>query len=77
MEKFGKTTIARTTEIRAGDCVFIHGHWRTLSPSDVQYSSLSGTTICGDPLVLEGRTIKIALFPKWYKGQIIGWYSQL
>lgn len=76
MEKFHRTEKVSTADVRAGDCVFINERWRTLDRKDIR-KGFTGTTICGDPLVLEGRKIERALFRKTFKGEVIGYYAQL
>lgn len=71
-----KTETVSTSDIVSGDTVVINGEMKTVSSRDIK-NGFMGTTIFGDPFVLQGRKIERVLFTKWFQGKIIGYRAQV
>lgn len=72
-----KTEIVKTDQIVGGDTILINGEMMTVSKKLIRHDPFLGTTIHGIPFIETGRTVERVLFPKWYKGEIIAYATQL
>lgn len=72
-----QTETVSTDAIVKGDTVLIDGVAVTIGHNDIKGNSFSGVTICGRPFIETKRTVSRVLFPKWFKGEIIRFQSQI
>lgn len=61
------------SQIKVGDCINIEGVATTVSKSFIK-NSFSGITIYGQNF---RNGLELVLFPKYFKGQLIGHFSQI
>lgn len=59
--------------VKHGDTIYLDGKLTSISREDIKTCLVMGTTICGKRL----DTVTRKLFPKWYKGGIIGYRTQI
>jgi hypothetical protein len=64
----------QASEIKAGDCINIEGVATTVSKSFIKYDPFLGITIYGQNF---RNGVELVLFPKYFKGQLIGHFSQI
>ena len=57
-------------EIKKGDCIFFENRWMTVSKEDLPFFRRQALEM---PFY---HKIEFALFPKWFRGRITGWYRQ-
>ena len=71
-----KTELVHKSKIQVGDCIIIDGVEKTVSRGDIK-TGFMGRTIFGCPFRSGIDMVERRLFPKWYRGEIIGYYSQV
>lgn len=64
----------QASQIKAGDCINIEGVATTVSKSFIKYNPFSGITIYGEKF---RNGLDLILFPKYLKGELIGYFSQI
>lgn len=61
-----------TSELNVGDTIEINGELKTVGSETVK-SGFFGTLVDG----INTKTVTRVLFPKWYKGKVTGYHSQI
>lgn len=64
------------SELRQGDTVLIDGDMHTVSAHHVNVDPLFGSQYKGYNHRETNGYLDVALFPKWYKGEIVSYVSQ-
>lgn len=67
----------KISELSIGDTVIVNGAMQTVGRDDIRNDSFFGPLFKGDSYKAENGEIEIVLFPKWFKGEITGYYSQI
>lgn len=62
------------SDLNHGDTVLIDGDMRTLSRNDIKTSGNLGARVFGKRFT---NGIERVLFPKFYKGSLVGYFSQI
>lgn len=69
-----KKELINKEEVKANDTIIINGKATTISAKYIKNDPFLGVTING---INFRKKIERVLFPKWYKGKIIGYFSQI
>ena len=77
MNAIQKHETVSINDIQHGDVVLIHSGWTTISGKDIKRCPILGTTIQGKNFRNNNFLVKRALFPKWFKREVISWVTQL
>tara|TARA_E500000178_G_scaffold284540_1_gene285817 strand:+ start:56824 stop:57057 length:234 start_codon:yes stop_codon:yes gene_type:complete len=72
-----KTEIVPTWKIKGGDTLVIDGEHKTITGEWIKNDPFMGVTLFGDAHLKTRRMVERVLYPKWYKGEIIYWASQI
>ena len=67
-----KLEIIHPSELNTGDTVEINGELKTVGKETVKVSFF-GVTVDG----VKAKKINRVLFPKWVKGQVVGYQAQI
>ena len=71
------TEFVHISEIRRGDTVIHDGKAMTVGKKDIRYSYFFGESLFGDSYNLGQKLVEVMLFPKWFRGEIIGYRRQI
>lgn len=71
------TELAHLDTLKPGDTVIVDGVAKTLGRKYLSHCSFMGTSIYGDCRAPQGRTVPVVLFPKWSKGELVGYVRQI
>jgi hypothetical protein len=64
--------------INVGDTVYIDGEgWKTVGRNDIRVCGIFGTLIFGQNFRDTNSLVDRALFPKWYRGEIASYVTQV
>lgn len=69
-----KIELVNKEEIKSGDTIIIDGKQKTISGKFIKKDPLFGITIDG---INFRNKVERVLFPKYFKGQIIGYFPQI
>ena len=72
-----KTEKIDVSQVRHGDTLMIGGKMQTISGNQIKTNPAYGLSIDGNYFRETGRKVERVLFPKWYKGEIIGYAAQI
>jgi hypothetical protein len=67
-----KTVSIHPADLNTGDTILINGVMKTVGKNTVK-TGYFGTLVDGERL----NTVEQVLFPKWFKGEITGYYAQI
>ena len=76
MENY-RITEVHISKIEPGDTVIHNGKEKTVGKDDISYCPFMGISLFGDTYRLGTVLVKKVLFPKWYKGEIIGYFAKI
>ena len=71
------TEFVHISEIRRGDTVIRDGKPMTVGRKDIKRSAFFGRLLFGDSYNCGRNPVEVMLFPKWFKGEIIGYRRQI
>jgi hypothetical protein len=71
------TELAHLDTLKPGDTVIVDGVAKTLGREYLSHCSFMGTSIYGDCRAQQGCTVPVVLFPKWSKGELVGYVRQI
>lgn len=72
MIKYRETAIS---DLRVGDTVLIGGTERTVGKCDVK-KGFAGYTLWGDPHHQTQGRVPVRLYPRFFRGTFVGWFTQ-
>ena len=67
-----KTRKIHPADLNKGDTILIDGEMKTVGPNTVKVG-FCGTLVDGERM----SEVEQVLFPKWFKGEITGYHSQV
>lgn len=74
-----KTETVHVSDIKSGDCIYMHGDYRTVNNEDIKKDFLGGR-IKGQPCSEIGkfpiRYFQRLLFPRFSNGKFVGYFPQ-
>lgn len=75
--KMRKTEIVPTWKIKSGDTLLIDGEPKTITGKWIKNDPFMGVTLFGDAYLKSRRMVERVLYPRWNKGKIAYWASQI
>ena len=71
------TEFVHISEIRRGDTVIHDDKEMTVGKKDIRWNYFFGYSLFGDSYTSGRKLVEVMLFPKWFKGEIIGYRRQI